>query len=86
MTFNALFVAACMFLVTRSQPLDTLSAERPNASVLTPYTLLSILGQCAVHATALAHVTGLCRDENPEQGARDPRLSPPTGRPVPCSR
>ena len=68
MTLNAVFLAACMFCVTRATPLAQLGPQRPVASVISPYALGSILAQFAVHVAALAHVAQLCKFENPAQG------------------
>ena len=46
LTFNALFVASTMFMVSRSMPLEKLAPHRPTASVMQPYVLMSIMGKC----------------------------------------
>lgn len=43
------------------QPVEALSRERPLASILCLYVLLSILGQFAIHIGTLVYITNLAK-------------------------
>lgn len=53
MTIASLSVAGFFFCISRSQPLKHLSLERPHKRLFTPYMLLSVLGQFALHMCVL---------------------------------
>lgn len=53
------------FVCARLQPLETLSAERPIASIFSPYSLLSIFGQFAAHLATLIYATAMARPFTP---------------------
>jgi cation-transporting ATPase 13A1 len=57
LTILGIVVAALFFLVTRAQPLSTLSPVRPPASVLCLQALVSISGQFLIHLVAILVAT-----------------------------
>jgi cation-transporting ATPase 13A1 len=58
-TCLGVLVAMCFLFITRSKPLERLSAERPATSVFSPGIVLSLLGQFLVHYLALTWVLEL---------------------------
>lgn len=52
-TVSGMLSAALFLFLSHAKPLDRLSAQRPYPNVFSPYLLLSILGQFAVHLTFL---------------------------------
>ncbi|KAJ3338398.1 hypothetical protein HDU93_009563 [Gonapodya sp. JEL0774] len=57
-TIAGLLITVCFFAIARSQPLQELSKKRPQSSIFNLYFFLSVLGQCAVHVSALHYIRG----------------------------
>lgn len=53
MMVSGMIIAVCFLCMSRSQPLDKLSRQRPITRVFHPYMVLSILGQFALHLYSL---------------------------------
>merc|ERR1711871_225131 len=53
MTVFGLFIAACFLWISRAQPLEKLSPQRPRAKVFCIPVMLSLMLQFAVHLTCL---------------------------------
>ena len=49
MTVTGIFVSCLFLFVTRSEPCETLSAQRPFKSIFNLYMFFSLLGQFATH-------------------------------------
>jgi cation-transporting ATPase 13A1 len=58
-TISGMLTAMCFLFISRSQPLKKLAAKRPLNRIFTPFMLASILGQFAIHLTALMYISGL---------------------------
>ena len=65
MTFAGLSVAMFFLFVSRSKPLDRLSAERPPSRLFTAHMMLSILGQFALHFATLLTAVRLSNPHTP---------------------
>lgn len=63
-------ISALYLLITRSQPLNKLSAQRPFASVFTPYMFVSLLGQFAIHLYTLIMAVEMARPHQPTDAVK----------------
>lgn len=52
-TISGLFTATFFLFISHARPLETLSAQRPHPNIFSPYVILSLLGQFAIHLTFL---------------------------------
>lgn len=55
-TIMALLSATCFLFISRSQPLNKLSKERPVSKLFSPYMVFSVIGQFLIHLAALMFV------------------------------
>ena len=55
-TIMALLSATCFLFISRSQPLNKLSKERPVSKLFSPYMVCSVVGQFLIHLAALMFV------------------------------
>eukprot|EP00762_Andalucia_godoyi_P006090 ANDGO_00393.mRNA.1 putative manganese-transporting ATPase PDR2 len=53
MTVASIFTALMFFLMSRPQPVERLSRERPFKSIFSPYFILSVFGQFLLHLSCL---------------------------------
>ena len=73
MTFAGLSIAMFFLFVSRSKPLDRLSAERPQSRLFTAHMMLSILGQFALHMLTLLTAVQLSVPHTPsDEETRSP--------------
>eukprot|EP00053_Salpingoeca_punica_P016289 m.153139 g.153139 ORF g.153139 m.153139 type:complete len:1178 (+) comp16932_c0_seq1:66-3599(+) len=56
MTVQGLCMAVCMMSVSKSKPLRKLSEERPRHTIFSPFMMISLFGQFAVHVAAVQFV------------------------------
>lgn len=56
MTVTGMLIAFCFLFITRSEPIERLSAKRPLSKLFTPYLFTSIIGQFLVHFAALIYL------------------------------
>eukprot|EP01079_Euglenida_sp_SAG-EU17-18_P001412 gene1412-430_t len=59
MTTASLVSASCFLFIAWSKPMDDLCPERPHTRVFSPYMMLSILGQFAVHLYCICTTVSL---------------------------
>ncbi|KAJ1992196.1 putative cation-transporting ATPase 1, partial [Dimargaris cristalligena] len=56
-TILGMLVAVCFMCISRASPREELSRKRPQANIFNPYIIISVMGQFAIHITALIYVT-----------------------------
>jgi cation-transporting ATPase 13A1 len=66
MTFAGLSIAMFFLFISRSKPLDRLSAERPQSRLFTAHMMLSIVGQFALHMLTLLTAVQLSVPHTPQ--------------------
>ncbi|KAI7847857.1 ATPase [Circinella umbellata] len=64
-TISGMLMAVCFLCISRGKPIQKLSKERPQSNIFNPYIILSVLGQFAVHITALIYVNSLANYYEP---------------------
>ncbi|CAM9824034.1 unnamed protein product [Chrysoparadoxa australica] len=73
MTIMGLALAAFFFFISRAQPLQRLSSERPPKRIFCAAVLLPVVAQFAVHMTCLLIMVGMCEAHVDKD---DPSLAP----------
>jgi cation-transporting ATPase 13A1 len=58
-TISGMLTAMCFLFISRSQPLKKLASKRPLNRIFTPFMFASILGQFALHLSALMYISNL---------------------------
>ena len=58
-TISGMLMSVCFLMLSRATPREQLSKQRPLASILDWYMLLSILGQFALHIASMRYITNL---------------------------
>lgn len=67
MMISGVAIALCFLFISRSKPLDKLSAERPHTRIFSSYMMLSILGQFAIHISSLIYAISAAKAISPIQ-------------------
>jgi cation-transporting ATPase 13A1 len=66
MMISGMFIAAAFLFISRSKPLDTLSAQRPETSIFSPIVLSSILIQFVTNMSALIYLSQSIKALHPQ--------------------
>lgn len=69
-TITGVLMSVCFFCISRAKPVETLSRQRPQPTILSLYILLSILLQFAIHIVSLVYITDLA-NKNHDRGVVD---------------
>jgi manganese-transporting P-type ATPase len=69
-TVIGLLTAAVFMFISRSQPLPTLSKQRPVSNLFSPYMVISVIGQFAIHLASLVYIV---RESMPLRGGHKPK-------------
>jgi len=64
-TFLGILTAFCFLFITRSEPLEKLSRERPNPKLFNAFTLLSVAGQLIVHVACTMYTVNFTKSYLP---------------------
>jgi cation-transporting ATPase 13A1 len=65
MMITGVAIALCFLFISRSQPLTKLSRERPHTTIFSPYMMLSLLGQFAIHICVLIYAVSAAKAASP---------------------
>lgn len=66
-TISGMLMSVCFLMISRAQPKEKLSKERPLSNIFNTYLVLSLLLQFALHIGSMRYVTGLTAQyETPE--------------------
>eukprot|EP01007_Sphenomonas_quadrangularis_P002447 NODE_393_length_1549_cov_85.368000_g286_i0.p1 GENE.NODE_393_length_1549_cov_85.368000_g286_i0~~NODE_393_length_1549_cov_85.368000_g286_i0.p1 ORF type:complete len:483 (+),score=122.29 NODE_393_length_1549_cov_85.368000_g286_i0:26-1450(+) len=72
MMASGIVITFCFLFITRSQPMDKLAAERPPTRVFSPYIMLSIFSQFAIHLYCLMTCVSMVNEAEPCTTEPDP--------------
>ena len=64
-TFSAMTIAGAFLFITRSKPIEKLSAQRPQSTIFTFSTFLSLIGQFLIHFVVLITAVRLAKEYSP---------------------
>jgi cation-transporting ATPase 13A1 len=64
-TVSGMLMSVCFLCISRAQPVEKLSRERPLGNIFNLYVLLSVLIQFALHIVSLVYITNLAHFYEP---------------------
>ncbi|KAF8842460.1 endoplasmic reticulum Ca-transporting P-type ATPase [Paxillus ammoniavirescens] len=64
-TVSGMLMSVCFLCISRAQPVEKLSRERPLGNIFNLYVLLSVLIQFALHIISLVYITNLSHSYEP---------------------
>ncbi|KAG8216948.1 ATPase [Butyriboletus roseoflavus] len=64
-TVSGMLMSVCFLCISRAQPIEKLSRERPLGNIFNLYVLLSVLIQFALHIVSLVYITNLAHFYEP---------------------
>ncbi|KAF8137626.1 hypothetical protein EV363DRAFT_1254544 [Boletus edulis] len=64
-TISGMLMSVCFLCISRAQPVEKLSRERPLGNIFNLYVLLSVLIQFALHIVSLVYITNLAHFYEP---------------------
>lgn len=70
-TISGMLMSVCFLMISRAQPKEKLSKERPLANIFNLYLVLSLLLQFALHIASMRYITNLVPQYEPPEAVID---------------